>query len=113
MEHQASRDDVRRVVLNTIVQLSVEHQMPMPRAITHHATGGVTIQLEDNDRDAVAQWTDALDNGPISETLVAGSGHRFFSVKSEKWAMDGPTWLNLYRVDVCSHCDSTKNGEPA
>jgi hypothetical protein len=103
----------RRDVVRAVADLSEQHSLPMP---LHILLSGESVQLrcDDNDRDAVERWTEALGTGAIETSEpMDDAGSLFCSVSSEAWSFDGPTWMDARSVRVWSACDVPEAGEQA
>lgn len=108
--------EFRREVLRTLLELSKQHDLPMPSHISFQGstTFGLLLDLQmgDNDSAGVDRWTEVLANGPITSRVIGKTPERtFVNYRSDRWSSDGPTWLGLARVDIWSALDLTDGGE--
>lgn len=89
-----------------LIELAATLGLPVPMDVTFTISRAfvgeqlISLRLDDNNRDAVARWTEALELGPVSERRVGD----FIAVKAEAWD-DGATWLGFRQVEVWSACD--------
>jgi hypothetical protein len=104
----------RREVLVAIAALSEQRDLPVPMNVWFGAPGWLNVRLDNNDREGVLRWSDAVQNGEVTEDLLSGSGHRpFYQVRSDRYSSDGPVWLGLDHLEIWSACDASEAGELA
>jgi hypothetical protein len=89
--------------------------MPATTHFSDHTMPGVSLQLDDDDRNGVAAWAGVLGLQLVSDRPVT-CDRPFLSVKAERWAHDGdgkPVWLDFEHVAVCTFCEHVEAGEQA
>ena len=104
----------RRTVVRTLADLTEQYDLPMPLTVDFTGmSGGITLQLDKNDREGVHRWAEVLELGEVTTSRVHKGSINFDSVQVELWQMDGPTPFDAYRFTVWSACDVPVGGEQA
>lgn len=101
----------RRAIVRAVAEISAQLVLPMPMSIQFGR--GIQLRLDDDDRDGVTGWAEALSNGSVTEGVVpdAAGEPSFVSVRSEAYESDRPTWLGLQRIYIWSACELPAGGE--
>jgi hypothetical protein len=114
VESNPSVAQQRLDTLAALVEVAHDNNLPALMEISFTSGGGLSLRMEENDRDGVHAWTAALGNGEVTEQRIAGSsGRPFTAVKSRLWNWQDPTWRGLYSVDIWSACRCAEAGEQA
>jgi hypothetical protein len=93
----------RREVLRAIADVAVMHNLPLPTSI--EIDSGLSLRLDDNDREGVHAWSNAL-TLELGDERALNCGRRFYDVAAKGTWRDGD-------IEVWSACDVDKAGEPA
>jgi hypothetical protein len=105
----------RRIALRAIADLTVEHNLPVPMSIdisSHWPS--LKLRLDDNDREGVRRWGEALGLDPVTEVPVGTGSTAFISVHADNLTVSGyehPVRLRFENVEVWSACDRQRGGE--